>query len=112
MLRSTRSSKYQALFVERSVSNDMLEGFSNEESISSRLNPFQYDEAILELTDQLKEQFWVLVKQLTPRQQEVIELYVMGKTQMEIAKELNISQSTVTKNVNGSCLYGEEGEIS
>jgi DNA-binding CsgD family transcriptional regulator len=84
----------------------MLESFQNEDSISSHLNPFQYDENLLDLEDQLKEEFWKIVKTLlTPRQREVIELYADGYTQMEIAKILGVNQSSVTKSINGNVDY-------
>ena len=83
----------------------MLESFSNDESLYNRLNPYAYDERVVELEDQLKEEFWRIVAQLTPRQQEVIRLYASGKTQMEIAKKLNVNQSSITKSINGNVDY-------
>ena len=83
----------------------MLESFSNDESLYNRLNPYAYDERVVELEDQLKDEFWRIVSQLTPRQQEVIKLYASGKTQMEIAKKLNVNQSSITKSINGNVDY-------
>lgn len=61
---------------ETACSNEMMEAFSNEASISNRLNPYMYDERLLDLEDQLKEEFWRVVDTLlTPRQKEVIKLY-------------------------------------
>lgn len=104
--RQNRSDKYQYLLLETVVSNEMLEAFSNEESIYKRLNPFAYNEEIMELEDELKHEFWRIVETLlTTRQREVIRLYSDGYTQMEIAKMLNVNQSSITKSLNGNVDY-------
>ena len=84
----------------------MMEAFCNEDSIYNRLNPFAYSESLIELEDQLKKEFWRVVDTLlTPRQREVIRLYSDGYTQMEIAKMLNVNQSSITKSLNGNVDY-------
>jgi predicted transcriptional regulator len=105
--RPNRSDKYQDLFHETVVPNDMMESFPNDDSISSRLSGgFAYDESVLELEDQLKQEFWRIVDNLlTPRQREVIRLCAEGYTQMEIAKMLNVNQSSITKSLNGNVDY-------
>src|SRR5271166_3213235 len=104
--RPNRSDKYQFLLIETSCSNDMMEAFCNEDSISARLNPFEYNEDLLELEDELKKEFWRVVDTLlTTRQKEVIKLYADGYTQMEIAKKLNVNQSSITKSLNGNVDY-------
>lgn len=104
--RSNRSDKYQWILLETVCSNDMMEAFPNEDSISARLNPFQYDEHLMDLEDQLKVEFWRVVDTLlTDRQREVIRLYADGYTQMEIAKMLNVNQSSITKSLNGNVDY-------
>jgi predicted transcriptional regulator len=104
--RSNRSDKYQYILLETVCSNDMMEAFCNEDSISARLNPFEYNENLIELEDQLKKEFWRVVDTLlTPRQREVIHLYADGYTQMEIAKMLNVNQSSITKSLNGNVDY-------
>lgn len=104
--RQTRSDRYQWLLLETVCSNDMMEAFSNEDSIYSRLNPFEYNEDLLKLEDQLKVEFWRVVDTLlTDRQREVIRLYADGYTQMEIAKKLNVNQSSITKSLNGNVDY-------
>jgi predicted transcriptional regulator len=42
---------------------------------------------------------------LTSRQREVIRLYADGYTQMEIAKMLDVNQSSITKSLNGNVDY-------
>jgi len=84
----------------------MMEAFCNEDGIYNRLNPFGYNEDLMELEDQLKVEFWRVVDTLlTPRQREVIRLYADGYTQMEIAKMLNVNQSSITKSLNGNVDY-------
>jgi len=104
--RKNRSDSYQYVLLETVCSNDMMEAFSNDDSISARLNPFQYNEDLLDLEDQLKKEFWRVINTLlTPRQKEVIKLYSDGYTQMEIAKMLNVNQSSITKSLNGNVDY-------
>jgi len=84
----------------------MMEAFCNEDGIYNRLNPFGYNEDLMKLEDELKVEFWRVVDTLlTPRQREVIRLYAEGYTQMEIAKMLNVNQSSITKSLNGNVDY-------
>jgi len=104
--RSNRSAGYQSIFNESSFPHEMLESFSNDDSIYKKLNPFAYDENIMELQEQLKKEFWRVVNtMLTPRQRDVIRLRSEGKTQIEIAKELGVNQSSITKSLNGNVDY-------
>lgn len=104
--RQNRSDHYQWVLLETVCSNDMMEAFCNEDSIYNRLNPFEYNESLIELEEQLKKEFWRVVDTLlTPRQKEVIRLYADGYTQMEIAKMLNVNQSSITKSLNGNVDY-------
>ncbi len=104
--RKNRSDSYQWVLLETVCSNDMMESFCNEDSIYNRLNPYNYDEDLLSLEDELKVEFWRIVDTLlTPRQKEVIRLYADGYTQMEISKMLNVNQSSITKSLNGNVDY-------
>jgi len=104
--RSNRSDHYQWILLETVCSNDMMEAFCNEDGIYNKLNPFGYNEDLMELEDQLKVEFWRVVDTLlTSRQKEVIKLYADGYTQMEIAKMLNVNQSSITKSLNGNVDY-------
>lgn len=104
--KRTRSSSYQHLLVELQCSNDMLEAFSNQDSIYNRLNPWAYDERLVDLEEQLRKELWrVIEASLTSRQKEVIRLAASGMTQMEIAKKLNVNQSSITKSINGNVDY-------
>jgi DNA-binding CsgD family transcriptional regulator len=100
--RDNRSNHYQHLFAESSYSNEMMEAFPNELSLYNRLNPFEYNEELMDLEEQLRKRFWEIVdEELTERQRDVIRLLAEGKTQMEVAKLLNVNQSSITKCVVG-----------
>ena len=104
--RKNRSDRYQWVLLETVCSNDMMEAFCNEDSIYNRLNPFEYNEDLMNLEEQLKKEFWRVVDTLlTPRQRVVIRLYADGYTQMEIAKMLDVNQSSITKSLNGNVDY-------
>lgn len=104
--RKNRSDAYQFLILETCCSHEMMEGFSNNDSMEYRLNPWAYNEELLDLQDELKIEFWRIINtMLTARQKEVITLYADGYTQMEIAKMLNVNQSSITKSINGNVDY-------
>ena len=104
--RQNRSDKYQHLLLETQCANEMLESFSNQDSIYFKLNPWAYNDEVIDLEERLREKFWELIGKLTPRQREVIELYTKGsQTQTEIAKKLNVNQSSITKSINGNVDY-------
>lgn len=101
-----RSDRYQYVLVECPCSPEMLTDVFDSSGAESNLNPWKYDEEILELKDRLKSAFWRIVDtKLTVRQKEVIHLYAEGFTQTEIAKKLNVNQSSITKSINGNCDY-------
>lgn len=110
--RRPRSQIYQSLFAERLVASEFLESFSNDEGIYKRLAPFDYNDQIADLEEQLRKEFWRIVEELTPRQRQVLRLYADGYTQMEIAKVLGINQSSCVKSMRGNCQYSNEGKIS
>lgn len=104
--RPNRSRRYQYLFLELACPSELLESVPNNESIHKRLNPFAYNDAIIELEEELRVEFWRVVKDnLTERQQEVIKLTSFGETQQYIANKLNINQSSITKSLHGNVDY-------
>lgn len=101
-----RSDRYQWALVETPCSPEMLVEVADSEGINAALNPFGYNEELLELKEQLRQAFWRMVNtKLTKRQREVIILYCDGYTQTEIANHLNVNQSSITKSINGNCDY-------
>lgn len=110
--RKTRSAAYQQLFHERIVASELLESFAEDDGVYKRLNPFAYNDDIAELEEELKKEFWRIVEtELTERQRDVIKLSCQGLTQIEIAKELNVNQSSVTKSIHGNTCYST-GKLS
>lgn len=103
--RKNRSDRYQNIFAEQLYSNEMMAEFTEFQGLTVRRDPELHEE-LLDLKDQLFKEYWRLIRlKLTPRQRQVIELYAEGKTQIEIAKILNVNQSSVTKSINGNCDY-------
>ncbi len=101
-----RSDRYQDYYNEVPCSHETMALVADNRGLTARLNAFSYNEEILDLQDQLKKEFWRLVdEQLTDRQKEVLHLSADGMTQMEIAKLLNVNQSSITKSINGNCDY-------
>ncbi len=104
--KKNRSDSYQWIFSESLCPTEILNIFPNEDSISHKLNPYQYNEEVMDLEDELKKEFWRIVNDLlTPRQRDVIRLAADGYTQMEIAKILSVNQSSITKSINGNVDY-------
>lgn len=104
-----RSSAYQQHFCEVLTPHELLDIFSDHESIYRKLNPFAYNEEIEELKDALNVELWRIIEEnLTERQKEVVKMYAQGMTQTEIAKVLGVNQSSVTKCLNGNQNYKEK----
>lgn len=103
---STRSAGYQNIIVELSCDPETLAERSDAQGIAGMLNSNIHSEELLDLQEQLLNEFWRIVDtQLTPRQSQVLRLYAQGLTQIEIAKHLNVNQSSITKSINGNCDY-------
>jgi predicted DNA-binding protein YlxM (UPF0122 family) len=103
--KTNRSNKYQNLFAELQYSNDMMSEFAESQGLFENYKP-EDREKLMDLRDELKIEFWKLVDtELTARQRQVIKLYAQGYTQIEIAKQLNVNQSSITKSINGNCDY-------
>lgn len=103
---NNRSNGYQWVIVELPTAPDMLAECSDAQSATGMLNFESYTEELLDLKEQLLAAFWRIVDtQLTPRQRQVLRLYANGLTQIEIAKILNVNQSSITKSINGNCDY-------
>jgi DNA-binding CsgD family transcriptional regulator len=101
-----RSSGYQHVLVESPTSPEMLAEVADTDGIMALMSNGAYNEELLELKEQLRKAFWRLVDtKLTDRQKEVVHLYAQGLTQTEIAKKLQVNQSSITKSMNGNCDY-------
>lgn len=101
-----RSDKYQHILVESPCAPDVLTEFSDVRGITGMINMSSYNEELFDLRDQLRVALWRIIDtSLTNRQRQVIRLYAKGMTQIEIAKRLNVNQSSITKSINGNCDY-------
>lgn len=100
-----RSDKYQHVLLETSCSPEIIKEVAESSGLNGHLNPYAYNEDLLDLHDELREVFRELIDKLTPRQKEVITLYFEHYTQTEIAKRLNVNQSSIAKCINGNCDY-------
>ncbi|MCW4027876.1 MAG: LuxR C-terminal-related transcriptional regulator [Candidatus Bathyarchaeota archaeon] len=103
--KKNRSDRYQSLFAELPYSNEMMAEFPEAQGLVENYKP-EDRERLMDLRDDLREELWRLVdNELTARQRQVIRLYAQGYTQIEIAKQLNVNQSSITKSINGNCDY-------
>ena len=86
--------KREAEFAELAVDRLLIESFANEASAYFRdESDFARDEIFDRLRNKLK---WHVSRSLSPRQKEVITLYLSGKKQREIAAILGITQQVVS----------------
>lgn len=105
-----RSSTYQQVFNEIPCNSEILDIFTNGDSIYRRLNPFAYNDEIAELQERLNEELWRLIEEnLNEKQVKIVKLLASGKTQMETARELGINQSSIVKAISGSQMVNKDG---
>lgn len=104
--RPHRSDAYQYLLLEVSTPDELLSTFSNQDDISHLLNPYFYNEELMELQEELRLIVRKLIEtELTPLQREILTMRLDGYTQMEIAEIMGTNQSSITKSINGNCDY-------
>ena len=114
--RKSRSDSYQWVINETPVDFQSIESaVGNSRSIytCSHLHPFNIvtNQQFLELNDSAIARIFQLAKQsFTKRQYEIFDLYLQGKTQMEIAKILDVNQSSITKGLMGNVDYNHKGK--
>ena len=103
--KTNRSNGYQYIFAEQLYSHVMMADFAESQGLSDPIKP-EDKEKLIDLDEALAKEFWRLVDtELTKRQAQVLHLLAQGYTQIEIAKQLNVNQSSITKSVNGNCDY-------
>lgn len=104
--KRNRSDSYQYKIVEISVDPNVLSDFPFVNGLGSQLNLAKYSEEFYLLKKKLmKEVLRIIDTCLTKRQKEVILLRLQGKTQTQIAEELDIHQTTVHKILKGNLDY-------
>lgn len=109
---NSRSFGYQDNLLSIPTDPSILDDLSTAQGLIYRISPESYNELYLDLRDELKKRMWELVKLLTKRQQEVLELTMENLTQNEIAKILGINQTSVHKIIRGNLDYrGKHAQI-
>lgn len=105
--KPVRCSRYQYNLIEIPVSDIIMNSFVNSQGTHKLLNPFNYDERILDLKDKLIEIIWIKAKQiLTVGQFKVLDMYFRdGYTQQEIAKILCCNQTSISNRLMGGKVY-------
>ena len=92
-----RSDSYQSALMEIAVSPFILGDLSSAQGMTYRLQPYEENERLLNLRDQLKVRLWQIIDSgLTERQKQVIKLSMEGFTQNEIARKLGIKSTVFT----------------
>lgn len=104
--KKNKSDSYQYKIVEITVDPTVFNDFPSAESLGSQLNLAKYSEEFYILRQHLmKEVLRIINSSLTKRQQEVVTLRLQGKTQTQIADQLEIHQTTVHKLLMGNIDY-------
>ena len=104
--RRNRSDAYQPNLLEIPVSPNILGDLSSAQGMNYKIAPFEYNEKLLDLKEELKTRLWEIIEiGLTERQKQVIKLSVQNFTQNEIAKMLGINQTSVHKVLRGNIDY-------
>ena len=104
--KKNKSDSYQYKIVEIAVDPAILNDFPFFEGLGYQLNVARYSERFYELRQELMIEVLRIIKiNLTRRQCEVVTLRLEGKTQIQIADELGIHQTTVHKLLMGNIDY-------
>ena len=109
-----RSNGYQWIIQECPTAPENISDYSDAQGFVKSINDPGYKEELHEINEALNKAFWRLIDSvLTERQKEVLKLSAgkdprfpnESKTQVEIAKLLDVNQSSVTKSIHGNCDY-------
>lgn len=112
--RPVRSAAYQQIFNECIIDVEALNRFTNEDGLFNKLNPYSYDERVLELKDRLIDAMWRLLKEtLTKRQFQIVSLLAEpNSSQQEVANKIGVNQSSVAKSLHGNKSYSQDSQVS
>jgi predicted transcriptional regulator len=104
--KRNKSDSYQHKIVEISVDPGILNDFTFGEGLGFLLNSSKFSEEFYELRQQLIQEVLRIVDTcLTKRQAEVISLRLRDFTQIQIAEELGVHQTTIHKLLMGNIDY-------
>lgn len=105
-IKKPKSAAYQHKIIEISVDPVILSDFPIADGLSAQINISMYSEEFYDLRQQLIDEVMKLIyANLTKRQAEVVLLRLEGRTQVQIAEELQIHQTTVHKLLCGNIDY-------
>jgi DNA-binding NarL/FixJ family response regulator len=109
---TTRSAGYQYVIQESVSPNESIAEYCDTTGHVGTISLSQNREELLTLQEELHKEYWNLIENgLTARQKKVLQLSAEGKTQTEIAKILNVNQSSITKSINGNVDYSAGKKI-
>lgn len=104
--KKNKSDSYQHKIVEITIDPVILNDFPLDTGLGAQVNLAMYSEEFYELRQQLIDEVMRIVStNLTKRQAEVVMLRLEGKTQIQIAEQLGIHQTTVHKLLSGNIDY-------
>jgi len=97
-------------YVEISIDPNLLNNFSNEDSMGAYLSSHSCSEEFQKLRNELlREVLYIVENCLTDKQREVMKMtYLEGKTQNEISNELGKHQTTIHKILQGNIDYNNQ----
>lgn len=101
------SDKYQHIFHEISISDEMFANLPNSVSLDTIFNPNRYNEQVLDAQDQLIARIKVLAEsRMTQRQNDVFQLVmIQGLTMAEAGKQMKVTENSVRSYIEGNT-YG------
>lgn len=106
-----RSDKYQYRILEVLLQPTTWDMFTESQDRAFPLT----DERIVflqDLDEQLHHHLQTMIDtDITARQKQILLMYASGMTQMEIASELDVNQSSVTKSLNGNTDYSKGHKV-
>ena len=109
MIKKSRSDKYQAYYLEVSIDPFIIDSYSIYKGFDINIDSGDGEDGYEKIL--YKFIFSLVDKYLTETQKTCIRgLFIDGKTQVEIGKELGIKQSTVAHYVFGRVRTNKEGE--
>lgn len=104
--KRNKSDSYQYRIIEIAIDPHILSDFSSEDGLGAQLGQAGHSEEVQELRDKLMDEVRRLIRtSLTERQMQVVAMFLQGKTQIQIADELGICQTTVHKTLRGNIDY-------
>lgn len=104
--KRNRSDSYQHKIVEITVDPAVLSDFPLDTGLGAQVNLAMYSEEFYELRQKLIDEVMKIINNnLTPRQAEVVKLRLEGKTQIQIAEQLGVHQTTIHKLLSGNLDY-------